>query len=598
MTAVQPTSSSKKKTGGEKKPFPPKDPNSFTSGLALKSLNTEEENGDIYSYIKSIKKELTKKLKDGREGVVSNFHKNLLEDMQISLKPLKTEIRNSFLDNPILNKSKPKRVEKPKLEEKTDRDIEKSEDIIERRNTRQSNKSLEDMEKKMTKQSIFTQNNSMKLLNVDNKDSIVKMMNKSVTKGQLKNESYYEFEKERKIKKELILENLRNKKRDEYNKHCKEKPTLTQISKQIIKKKFNGEKPLYLRTNEIIERKIQTIKTMQRFLLDKESQEITKNSMMTKNNRILNTKNTNQLNNTTQPFQYNNISSISESVYDHKKFEEWRHFAMDWQKRKNEKHQKMKEDKSNEIYIDEISKPYKPLINYNSEYLATVINNDVPIFQRLYNRQLNDKKKKTLNKIYRDTTPNFRPNIMKNVPSYLKNVESRLMTVSSAPDLSLKIERKHNKDREKAIHKSKTMNHSLHSSQSSISAKKSLFKNNSVAGLKKKKITKDKSWVASLQSINLNNNLDNDFGTPLWNSLYLIKNQESSNNIFYDGKYDNLFQNLVPIAKKDKMRRLSKNSEHSKNMNFSSEENKIDNLEESKILSNSDILKMNEIANK
>ena len=235
--------------------------------------------------------------RDGKmEGVVTDFHRNLLEEIQKSFKPLHSEKKNSLLDIPYVKKQKPKQT-------KLDNCI--TSEITENKNSKQSkienDKSLDnckindDMrENKLTRISQFSNNKSMKYLvpsNVDKKDNFMKMMNRSVSKDQTKNESFYELEKDRKLKKDLDLESMRNKKREEESLLLKEKPTMNEISRQIIRKKFNEEKPLYLRTSEIIDKKNLTIKTIQRLVQEKEDLEITKSSVLsTKNNNNLSSK--------------------------------------------------------------------------------------------------------------------------------------------------------------------------------------------------------------------------------------------------------------------------------------------------------------------
>lgn len=535
---------------------------------------TPEDQVDVYEYIKNIKKELAKTLKDGKEGLVSDLHSQLLSEMHDSLKPAKVDNKQSVLDNPFLKKQKPKtKIEVASAKHDNHDDI---------------------SEKKKTQMSQYSYNNSFKYMDlsrVDNRESIFKMMNKSVSKSQAKNESFYEIEKDRKMRKDLHLETLRNQKREEENKLLKDRPTLTEVSKKIIKTKYSEERPLYLRTSEIIEQKNQTLINMQKMFLEKEAVEISKNTIsQTKNNSLLITKNTNFLN-TTQPIHYN-ISSIQETTYNHKRFEDWRNFALEWNKKKHEKNRKLKEDKDNEIFIDEISRPYRPLINSNSEYLASVINNDMPLVQRLYNRQLFDKKQSKLHKIYREMTPNFKPNLRKNVPGYLKNVESRLMTVNSTPDLSLHVEKKR-EPKPKFIHKSRSMGNSLNNSQSSLISKK-IHKQNSAQSLKSIKIKEVKSWVSQLESIN-DDAPPEDIKSPFAYSLFkMAGQQDNTNSVFLDQKYKNLLNNLLPQQRSEKKKSYTGvNSERGSrvNLNLSTDDNKIffENFEESKVLSSSEV---------
>jgi len=404
---------------------------------AIEAELLQEPNYDIYDYIKNVKKELTKSLKEVKEGVIYEPCMNVIQERKDTVNSSASDNKNSVLDDPMFKKKVP--PHKSKFIEEL-RDF--PNDYMEKKKTQMS---------QITEQSRYDNRNTFgKMSRLESKasknevrDLEMKFITKNISKSQSKNDSFYEVKKQWKIKKDLMLDSLRTKKREEELKLLKDRPTITEASRQIIKTRTNEERPLYLRTYEIIDQKNQFIKNMQRFYLEKETYEMTKQNTVlnTKNNNLLITKNTNFLP-TNQPLQNYNISSIAETNYNPKKFEEWRNFAIKWDKMRIEKNKKMKEDKENEEFIDDISQPFKPLINSNSEFLASMINNDVPIFDRLNNSSLYSRKRKTVERVYRETTPNFTPNLKKRVPSYLRNVESRLMSVSSAPDLSILKERK------------------------------------------------------------------------------------------------------------------------------------------------------------
>lgn len=222
-------------------------------------------------------------------------------------------------------------------------------------------------------------------------------------KRQLKNEkqpNFFERNKTFMQKKQYKLDVERNKKRENEKKKITDKPQLTKNTLKIIADK-NEERPLYLRTQEVLERKNNKLENLKRLYTELEKPEEIKESNLARNLNL----------------------QLVTTQSDHSKVMEWVNQQAIWQKKKEEKVERLKNDMQR-LDTEAEDLLYKPLINKTSEILVKMKSkgdgegNKKAAYERLYLEHENHMLRQQ--KLYNDHIPKFTPLVHKDKPSYTK----------------------------------------------------------------------------------------------------------------------------------------------------------------------------------
>ena len=236
----------------------------------------------------------------------------------------------------------------------------------------------------------------------DNNDDINNIFNPS--KKNSKNKSFHDRKKDELIRKEKKLEIIKNKKRIEEQKNFKEKPQMAKNSQKIIDK-LSYKKPIYARTTEILknrDQKVEKMKSMYSELKNIEEEE--------------------------------SIGVIKlPTHYNENHFNEWRKTNDFWEKNKNEKIVKIKQENEN-LETETFKNLHHPSIDKRSELMvrSKVLNDEnyAPIYDKLFN--LHNEKPNKIHQLMLKNMPTFSPSINNKIPNFLQNTLSNKITKNSS----------------------------------------------------------------------------------------------------------------------------------------------------------------------
>lgn len=181
-----------------------------------------------------------------------------------------------------------------------------------------------------------------------------------------------------------------------------EKPKISKTSQKLAKEKLDRSKPLYLRSNDILKERDNKRDKLRRNI------EEMKKSELKKQDRASSVKN-------------------KSKPYDPETFEKWRLDQINWIDKKKENIIKMKKMMQN-VNGNE-SPSNRPEINKRSEVLANKKYEGSKIEDRV--EYYLDTRHNNMKKIYDEITPNFQPTTNREVPNYLKNINTKIRNTTN-----------------------------------------------------------------------------------------------------------------------------------------------------------------------
>lgn len=181
-----------------------------------------------------------------------------------------------------------------------------------------------------------------------------------------------------------------------------EKPKISKTSQRIAQEKLDRSKPLYLRSNDVLKEINNKREKLKRSLQEtKETQN--------KQNRA------------------SSVKAMNRKPYDPETFEKWRLDQLNWIDKKKENIVKMQKSMQNVNGNEEPTN--HPEINKRSEILARKKYEGSKIEDRV--DFYLDAKHNNMKKIYDEITPDFKPTTNKEVPNYLRNVQTKVKTIGN-----------------------------------------------------------------------------------------------------------------------------------------------------------------------
>lgn len=370
-------------------------------------------------------------------------------------------------------------------------------------------------------------------------------------------------------KKQYDLDMKRKLIRDEENQKFQEKPKLSDKTTQIIHDRFFYERPIYMRTQEVINKKQNNINNLKRYLLDVEEHQ--KFLRMQENNMTINKEKT--LNNQNDP-------------YSKEKMDQFIFKQTEWKKKIENKKERMK-DEIERIHTEADMMLYKPTINktseilvqlktqgYNEDYLNTSQNqphnNNLPTYERLYQQHEFDLDKRQ--KLYYENMPDFIPKT--NSTKMLKYVKppldlqasDRKYSVKKKMNQSLTILGRNNqkfnkedmfKDHKESIKLDSVNRHQSKDASRDLSSKElegfqsPNFNTNFSNAEKptKPKNIQDVSWEKKLANINKKTGSKKDFDTDLFYKLNIRSSsawdKQKENTVHLDPKFTSIVGKFI-----------------------------------------------------
>ena len=469
--------------------------------------NRISEKKNLYEYIKSYKQQM-------HYNVVVSKHKVNKDKFDKSISSLNKVIKQKnpengkkcVLDHPFVNK-KQIRSNSNKIEAKTD--LVHFKDVMVKRSRRNYNHS-----QSISSNFTFKNNNKFDIW----KDT--KMLN-SEMKEITKNSHFYEKEIFLMKKKEIKVEKMRNKIREEELKTLKDAPEISKNSLHLISN-FNKEdfKPIHKRIYQEQEKKINLLSKL-------------RNDLETTNNKIEGTfiiklgRNHNNFNGE------NNLKIGKTETFNKKRFEIWNNNVTNWEKKKKKKIGFLKEKLENDQIVYDNHFPYFPKLNrsfskFSKSFVAEEKSHN--LLERV-NFGKSDKIIK-IKKIKDDLSSCFQPKLNNSIPRYLKN--------SSSPSMDF-INLLRKKMTKSLIHKNK-----LSKSMTDIKITNSIQKEEFCSSFDSKtsKWIKIFDKINSLQDVDVNKEkILNLYSINTQDNLAWDKNKECR--LIFTPKFSNILLNLT-----------------------------------------------------
>ena len=230
--------------------------------------------------------------------------------------------------------------------------------------------------------------------------------------------NFYEREMARLHKKQYDIDAMRNHLRAEEKENLKEKPTLNKKTKKLIEETMNKVNPIYLRTQEIIEKKNFDLENLKRAYTEMDRVETRFNKTVS-----------NQINNTTD---FINTAKNHDHDHDQDKINDFVRTQMQWQRQTDEKKERLKKEFEKKKVDNEVGM-FKPKLNKISEIIVQanrennieIENNNMtqninlPTHERLFNQHEGNLEKRKM--MYTENLPPFVPNVNKNILTHIKS---------------------------------------------------------------------------------------------------------------------------------------------------------------------------------
>jgi len=279
--------------------------------------------------------------------------------------------------------------------------------------------------------------------NEDNDTSLMEMETKKHKVNRYIPKDFYERELQLQAEKNHRLELCRQKKEREEDEKYDYNPKISNTSRQIINDKFNNVRPIYERTNEILDQKHLNLVAKKRELIEKTESDV-----------------------------YDPIANMKNPLkYDDNRFQNWRDEHMRWHNEVVEKAKRIKVE--NQIFEEQNMMTQKPTINKTSANLVKDRDKH-NIEHKRHNLLYKDHEERQVkkNKLIKDNTPAFKPIINTQLPKYLlnrnkaskMNSDSKLVNTFELNNNELKGVNSNAKNSNKAIAPRSTKSNNLPSS--------------------------------------------------------------------------------------------------------------------------------------